>query len=239
MLDRNSFFAVPTSAEQGPDDQGAASPSSEGNPKAPAPQTPVAKDADLLDAYSQAVINVASGVGPAVIAVAARGDSARRHRFRILADPRWLRAHEQPRRPRPPFVYRDDRRGRPYPCRPGRRRSGNRSGRPAAGRPGSPVRSVWRVGIAARGSTGDRHGKPVRLPFDRLHRRGERGRSRDAQRTRPTDRKRHSTHGSAQPGKLRRSARRFAGSSGGHQYGHHRDGSGSRFRGAIANRRPG
>jgi S1-C subfamily serine protease len=75
MLDRNSFFAVPTSAEQGPDDQGAASPSSEGNPKAPAPQTPVAKDADLLDAYSQAVINVASGVGPAVIAVAARGDS--------------------------------------------------------------------------------------------------------------------------------------------------------------------
>jgi S1-C subfamily serine protease len=34
-----------------------------------------ATDADLLDAYSQAVINVASSVGPAVIAVSARGDS--------------------------------------------------------------------------------------------------------------------------------------------------------------------
>jgi S1-C subfamily serine protease len=32
------------------------------------------RDADLLDAYSQAVINVAQNVGPAVIAVAARGD---------------------------------------------------------------------------------------------------------------------------------------------------------------------
>jgi S1-C subfamily serine protease len=34
-----------------------------------------ARDADLLDAYSQAVINVAQSVGPAVIAVSARGDS--------------------------------------------------------------------------------------------------------------------------------------------------------------------
>jgi S1-C subfamily serine protease len=33
-----------------------------------------ARDADLLDAYSQAVINVAQSVGPAVIAVAARGE---------------------------------------------------------------------------------------------------------------------------------------------------------------------
>jgi len=32
------------------------------------------RDADLLDAYSQAVINVAQNAGPAVIAVAARGD---------------------------------------------------------------------------------------------------------------------------------------------------------------------
>lgn len=35
-------------------------------------------DVDLLDAYSQAVINVARTVGPAVIAVAARGDSSGR-----------------------------------------------------------------------------------------------------------------------------------------------------------------
>jgi S1-C subfamily serine protease len=36
-------------------------------------------DADLLDAYSQAVINVARTVGPAVIAVATRGDSPGRN----------------------------------------------------------------------------------------------------------------------------------------------------------------
>lgn len=39
---------------------------------------PAARDVELLDAYSQAVINVASTVGPAVIAVAARSDSSGR-----------------------------------------------------------------------------------------------------------------------------------------------------------------
>src|ERR1700684_2145879 len=36
------------------------------------------RDAELLDAYSQAVINVARTVGPAVIAISARGDSSGR-----------------------------------------------------------------------------------------------------------------------------------------------------------------
>jgi S1-C subfamily serine protease len=42
------------------------------------PAAPPAADAELLDAYSQAVSNVASTVGPAVIAVAVRGDSSGR-----------------------------------------------------------------------------------------------------------------------------------------------------------------
>src|SRR5580700_3135294 len=47
------------------------------NPHATKASSPDAtpRDADLLDAYSQAVINVAQSVGPAVIAVSARGDS--------------------------------------------------------------------------------------------------------------------------------------------------------------------
>lgn len=44
----------------------------------PGTQAPRPADADLLDAYSQAVINVARTVGPAVIAVASRGDSSGR-----------------------------------------------------------------------------------------------------------------------------------------------------------------
>src|SRR5580700_7303674 len=46
------------------------------NPRATKASSPDAtpRDADLLDAHSQAVINVAQSVGPAVIAVAARGD---------------------------------------------------------------------------------------------------------------------------------------------------------------------
>jgi S1-C subfamily serine protease len=42
-------------------------------------QGPRPTDADLLDAYSQAVINVARTVGPAVITVASRGDSSGRN----------------------------------------------------------------------------------------------------------------------------------------------------------------
>ncbi len=69
MSQRGDFETWLVSSEQRPGgDRDAQRPAGSGPASNPA-------DADLLDAYSQAVINVASSVGPSVIAVASRGDS--------------------------------------------------------------------------------------------------------------------------------------------------------------------
>jgi S1-C subfamily serine protease len=76
MANSNAFFSrLASTDEASGNEQEAPRASQSGERGTPGP--PVA-DADLLDAYSQAVINVARTVGPAVIAVAARGDSSGR-----------------------------------------------------------------------------------------------------------------------------------------------------------------
>jgi len=72
MIQRKNFFSL-ASAEETPGDerqQDSQSRQTQSNARQNVPS-----DAELLDAYSQAVINVASSVGPAVIAVAAQGES--------------------------------------------------------------------------------------------------------------------------------------------------------------------
>jgi S1-C subfamily serine protease len=70
-MTHNRIFSLLATSGETPDHQSAQGPTA--SKAAPTGETP-ARDADLLDAYSQAVINVAQSVGPAVIAVAARGD---------------------------------------------------------------------------------------------------------------------------------------------------------------------
>ncbi len=144
------------------------------------PATPPAADADLLDAYSQAVINVARTVGPAVIAVATRGDASGRggsgggmgSGFLLTPDGYALtNSHVVHGRP---LLHGHDRRGRPHRGRARRRRSGHRSGPVAAGRPRSAVCDVGRFRGPLRRAAGDRHGKSARLPFDRFDRSRER-----------------------------------------------------------------
>ena len=81
-------------------------------PPARNPQTRPAADADLLDAYSQAVIHVVETVSPAVISVSGRERRRpRRQRLRLPRHARRLRDHQQPRRERPPEALgRNDRR---------------------------------------------------------------------------------------------------------------------------------
>ena len=69
MIQRKNFFSL-ASAEEAPGEerqQDSQSRQTQSNARQNVPS-----DAELLDAYSQAVINVANSVGPAVIAVAAR-----------------------------------------------------------------------------------------------------------------------------------------------------------------------
>jgi S1-C subfamily serine protease len=76
MEQSNIFFsrlATTNENSRGDNEQQPATPA--GNQESAGPR---AADVELLDAYSQAVINVARTVGPAVIAVAARGDSSGR-----------------------------------------------------------------------------------------------------------------------------------------------------------------
>src|SRR5580698_1299533 len=72
----NIFFSRLAATDEnssGPDQQKPASRADERDSTGPRPA-----DVDLLDAYSQAVINVARTVGPSVITVAARGDMSGR-----------------------------------------------------------------------------------------------------------------------------------------------------------------
>jgi S1-C subfamily serine protease len=66
MRARNRIFSLLTAGDEAGD---------RAETTSPAGSKVVASDAQLLDAYSQAVINVASTVGPAVIAVAPKGES--------------------------------------------------------------------------------------------------------------------------------------------------------------------
>jgi len=55
---------------------------------------PVPRDADLLDAYSQAVVQVVRQVGPAVLTISGEGKQGVGSGFVIT--PRWLRPDQQP-----------------------------------------------------------------------------------------------------------------------------------------------
>src|SRR6202451_1346635 len=72
MTQPRSIFSLLASTEETPGDNRDASASSSSAPLGAGAPSPA--DADLLDAYSQAVINVARTVGPAVITVAPRGE---------------------------------------------------------------------------------------------------------------------------------------------------------------------
>jgi S1-C subfamily serine protease len=76
MAHSDTFFSRLAANDETPGSERPAEPVS--GPGERQPATPPAADADLLDAYSQAVINVARTVGPAVIAVTTRGDASGR-----------------------------------------------------------------------------------------------------------------------------------------------------------------
>ena len=202
-----------------------ADPGGESAEASPAPRPGVPRDADLLDAYSQAVIGVVRTAGPAVISVAGRRDDragGMGSGFLITPDGYALtNSHVVRGRSRlratthegdslDAEVIGDD------PA------TDTALIRVVGPRP--PLRGAGRLRDAPGRATGDRRGEPAGLPIDRLDRRGRRAGPVDAGRGGPVDRRHHPAHRAAEPRQFRRAARRLAGPGRRDQHGDHPDG---------------
>ena len=163
-----------------------------------------ARDGQLLDAYSQAVVGVVESVELAVVSVEADGDRGGEPRgqgsgFFVTPDGYLLtNDHVVEHIGGRAVVTLSD--GRRIQARVIGSDPGNRPRGTARQRIGIAVRRNRRFGIAAPGTTRHRNRQSARLSVDGIGRRDQRHRSRPARAQRAADRQRHPAHGAAQSG---------------------------------------
>ena len=202
-------------------------------------------DVELLDAYSRAVTTVVEAVGPAVVNISVGRESADGNGVEpmgagsgilLTPDGYVLTNHHVVREANRVRLTLTDgdapRRG------PGRYGSAERPRGGPRGRLRASVRRAGRLRGPQGGAAGDRHRQSVRVPVERLHRRGERHGSRDAQHRPEAHRERDPAYRPPEPRQLRGAAGRFEGPGRRDQHGDHRGGAGARLRGAVEHGAP-